>query len=420
MIPMLTLAWHSARSRRFALVLTACSIMLSVALLLGVERIRHSAKDGFNAALSGTDLIVGPRSHPMQLLLYSVFHIGEPDAGMRWDSVQRIAADPAVAWTIPLSLGDSHRGFPVVATTRAYLEHYRYGRGRQLILTSGAPFQGLFDVVIGAEIARRLGYRVGDQVALSHGAGHAGEADHNDKLFTIVGILEATGTPVDRVLHIGLEAMEAIHLDWHGGAPIPGAAISQNDLHKFDLHPKQVTAVLIGLKQRAAAPRMQRLIATGMAEPLSAVLPGVGLRQLWDMTGTVERMLKTISFFVLVVALAGLSATVLAGLNERRRELAILRTVGAQPIHIFLLLVFEGLGVTLAGAVGGYVLVQCASLIVAHWSLQHWGLALDAFWPGSTEIWLLGVVLGAGLMASIIPAMRAYRISLMDGLAQKA
>lgn len=179
------LAWHSARSRRFALLLTAATIMLSVALLLGVERLRHGARDGFTAALSGTDLIVGPRSHPVQLLLYAVFHIGEPEAGMGWDSVQRIASDPAVAWVVPVSLGDSHHGLPVVATTGAYFKHYRYGRSQSLAFASGTASGGLFDVVIGAEVARRLGYRIGDKVVLSHGTGHAAHADHDDRPFTV-------------------------------------------------------------------------------------------------------------------------------------------------------------------------------------------------------------------------------------------
>lgn len=422
---MLSLAWQSARSRRYALLLTLGSIILSVALLLAVERLRHGARDSFTAALSGTDLIVGPRSHPVQLLLYSVFHIGETDTGMRWDSVERIGAHPAVAWTIPLTLGDSHRGFPVVATTTAYFEHYRHGRAQALSFAGGTRFEGLFEVVIGAEVARRLGYRLGDQLTLSHGAGHGahsdhpGEAGHEDKPFTVAGILAATGTPVDRTLHIGLQAMEAIHLDWHGGAHVPGVSIGRGDLRKFELHPRQVTAVLVGLKQRAAVLRMQRVLGADDKEPLSAVIPGVALQQLWDITGTAERVLRAVSFLVLVVALAGLAAAVLAGLGERRRELAILRAVGARPWQIFLLLVCEGLGLTIAGAAGGFALLEVASLALAPLALANWGLDIDAFRPALAEAWLLAAVAGAGLAASIVPGVRAYRLSLADGLAPK-
>ena len=416
---MLSLAWQSARSRRYALLLTLGSIILSVALLLAVERLRHGARDSFTAALSGTDLIVGPRSHPVQLLLYSVFHIGETDAGMTWDSVERIGAHPAVAWIVPLTLGDSHRGFPVVATTTAYFDHYRHGGAQALTFSSGTRFNGLFDVVVGAEVARRLGYRLGDELTLSHGAGHAGHADHEDKPFTVVGILAATGTPVDRTLHIGLQAMEAIHLDWHGGAHVPGVSIGRAELHKFDLRPKQVTAVLVGLKQRAAVLRMQRIFGADDKEALSAVIPGVALQQLWDITGAAERVLRAVSLLVLVVALAGLAAAVLAGLGERRRELAILRAVGARPWQIFLLLVCEGLGLAIAGAAGGFALVEVASFALAPLALAKWGLAIDVSAPGLGEAWLLAAVVGAGLIASVVPGVRAYRLSLIDGLAPK-
>jgi len=423
---LLLLAAKSAWSRRGALALAVLSITLSVALLLSVERLRHAAHDSFAASVSGADLVVGPRDHPLRLLLHAVFHIGMPDTGMSWDSARRIGADPAVAWTIPLSLGDSHRGFPVVATSRAFFAHYRYGRAQPLKFSTGADTGGLFRVVLGAEVARQLGYQIGDQLALNHGGADAGahpgehgghHARHDDKPFTVAGVLAPTGTPVDRALYIGLPAMEAIHLDWHGGAPIPGLSLPAADLGKFDLEPRQVTAVLVGLKQRAAVLRMQRTINTGAGEALSAVIPAVALSQLWELTGAAERVLDAISALVLAVALCGLAAAVLAGLNERRRELAILRAVGARPLHVFLLLVCEGAGLTLAGAAAGFALVQIAALGLAPWALAHWGLAIEMARPSASELTLLAAVAGAGLVASVVPGWRAYRLSLGDGLA---
>lgn len=412
----LLLAWSSAWSRRGALALALLSITLSVALLLSVERLRHAARDSFSTSVAGVDLIVGARDDPLRLMLHSVFHIGSSGTGMSWDSAQRIASDPAVAWSIPLAMGDSHRGFPVVATSADYFARYRYGNARPLVLAEGAPLQGLFDVVLGAEVARRLGYRRGDQLALSHGGGGHHAHDHHDKPFTVSGVLAPTGTPVDRALYIGLHAMRAIHLDWHGGTPMPGVAIGVGDLHKFDLQPRQVDAVLVGLKQRAAVLRVQRMVNTDRREALTAVIPGLALAQLWEMTGSVERVLAAIAGLVLVVALCGLCAAVLAGLNERRRELAILRSVGARPLHIFLLLVCEGVGLALAGAVAGYVLVQVGAAALAPWMLAHWGVALAPAWPGEAELAWLAALLGAGLCASLLPGWRAYRLSLADGL----
>jgi putative ABC transport system permease protein len=419
MTTILMLAWKSAWSRRLALCLIFLSITLSVTMLLAVERMRHGAHESFAASVSGTDLIVGPRSHPLQLLLYAVFHIGSVDTGMSWDSVERIAADPAVAWTIPLTLGDSHHGFPVVSTSAAYFDHYRYGRNAPLHFAAGAQFHQLFDVVLGAEVARRLGYRVGDQLTLEHGAEELDHAGHADRPFSVTGILAPTGTPVDRTLHIGLEAMQALHLDWQGGAHIPGVSIKSADLRKFDLRPTQVTAVLVGLKQRAAVLRMQRVLPARIAEPLSAVMPAAALEQLWRLTGGVEAVLRGVAAIVLVVALAGLAAAVLAGLNERRREMAVLRAVGARPMHVFLLMLCEGLGLALAGSAAGFAVVQLASLSFAPALLAHFGLTIDIIAPGPEEWQLLVAVAGAGLLVSIVPGWRAYRLSLTDGLSPK-
>ncbi len=213
------LAAKSLWNRRLTSVLVVISIALSVALLLGVERLRTQARTSFANTLSETDLIVGARGSPMNLLLYSVFRIGDPTNNVRWASYQTIAARPQVAWTVPLSLGDSHRGFRVLGTTAAYFQHYRYGRGQSLQLAEGREFADLFDAVLGAEVADRLGYRLGQSIVIAHGAGEVSFALHDDKPFRVVGILARTGTPVDQTVHVSLAGIEAIHADWQGGAP---------------------------------------------------------------------------------------------------------------------------------------------------------------------------------------------------------
>ncbi|MGZ9067414.1 MAG: ABC transporter permease, partial [Burkholderiales bacterium] len=266
---LLYLAARSAWNRRLTLSLTMAAIALSVALLLGVDRVRRDARESFSQSVSGTDLIVGARTSPVQLMLYSVFRIGEATNNMKWESFERAAAHPLVAWAIPLSLGDSHRGYSVVGTTKAYFDHFKYGDSQSLALAAGKPFESVFEAVVGAEVAQRLRYRAGDRIVLSHGAGGLG-AEHTDKPFTVVGILAPTGTPVDRSVHVPLEAVEAIHLDWQGGAPIPGVTIPPEHVGKFDLRPKNITAALIGLKNRAAVFRMQREINGYGGEPLMA------------------------------------------------------------------------------------------------------------------------------------------------------
>ncbi|MCM8581205.1 ABC transporter permease [Accumulibacter sp.] len=416
MSPLLLLAARSAWNRRLTLGMTLIAVTLSVTLLLGVERVRHEARNSFAQSVAGTDLVVGARTSPVQLMLYAVFRLGEATNNIRWQSYRAIAENPAVAWSIPLSLGDSHHGFPVIGTSSAYFEHFRYGDAQALAFSAGKPFAGIFEAVLGAEVAARLGYRPGDQLILSHGMGDVSLAEHTDKPFTVVGILAATGTPVDRSVHVSLEAIQAIHLDWQGGAPLPGLSIPAEYVRKFDLTPKEITAVLVGLKNRAAVFKVQRDLNTRSAEPLLAVLPGVALDQLWQVVGIAERTLLAVSAMVVAVGLAGLVAVVLAGLGERRRELAILRSVGARPSEIFVLLTAEGLFVTVLGALLGAALLALLTALLGPLAQAHYGLAIRARWISSDELALLGAVVAVGLLASLLPGYRAYRISLADGL----
>ncbi|MDR6859216.1 FtsX-like permease family protein [Variovorax guangxiensis] len=413
------ISWKSAWNRRFTLALTVLSIALSTFLLLGVERIRTELRDNFSASVSGTDLIVGARTGSSQLLLYSVFRIGAATNNMQWQSVQALAAHPGVDWVVPLSLGDSHRGFAVLATSPDYFRHFRYGNRQPLRLREGKPFAELFDAVVGAEVADRLGYHVGQRITLAHGSGELNVAEHADKPFTVVGVLARTGTPVDRTVHIGLEAMEAIHLEWRGGAPLPGVHIPAEQVRKFDLKPKTVTAALVGLKNRAAVFAVQRWVSTYQPEALMAVLPGVALDELWSVIGVGENALLLMSALVALVSLAGLVSVVMAGLNERRRELAVLRAVGASLRHVMALLALEGAIVTLLGVAFGLVAAALGIALLSPWLQARFGLTLSLSGPTLNEWALLAGLLVAGWLASLLPGVRAYRLSLADGLSPR-
>ena len=419
MTALLTLAAHSAWNRRFVLSLIVLSIALSTFLLLGIERIRVDVRDNFSQSVSGTDLIVGARTGSVQLLLYSVFHIGSASNNIRWSSAQAIAQNRAVAWTVPISLGDSHRGFPVVATSRAFFEHFHYGDRQAVALAQGRVLSGVFDAVLGAEVARRLPYKLGDRIVLSHGDGVLASNDHADKPFTVIGVLQPTGTPIDRSVLIGLEGMEAMHIDWAAGAPLPGLAIPADQVTHYDLAPKNITALLVGLESRAAVFSVQRAVSEFEGEPLMAVLPGVALDELWDVVGVGEQGLLAMSALVSLVSLAGLVAAILTGLNERRRELAILRAVGAGPRQMLLLLAIEGALITASGVVLGALAQLVAIALLRGWVQTHFGIALQLRVPSTNEFLLLAAVLVGGWLASLVPGFRAYRLSLADGLSPR-
>jgi putative ABC transport system permease protein len=411
----LLLTVKSAWARRLTLGVTLCAIALASALLLAVERVRHDARQSFTQAVSGVDLVVGARSGSVQLMLHAVFHSGSATHNIRWESFESIATHPAVDWAVPLILGDSHRGFPVLGTTGAYFERFRYADQRPLVFADGQAFAAVFEAVLGSAVAAELGYRVGDRITLTHGMETQGP-EHTDKLFAVVGVLASTGTPVDRTVHVSLEAITALHLDWSGGAPLPGLTIPAELVRKFDLQAREITAALIGLKNRTEVFRLQRHINGYRGEPLMAVMPGVALDELWQTLGMVEQTLLAMSALVVVVGLAGLLATMLASLNERRRELAILRALGASPGELFLMLTAEGLLVTTLGVVLGCALLAAGTLFFAPLLQAHFGIILQWRMFAPNEWVLLGAILATGLLASLVPGWRAWRMSLADGL----
>ncbi|UTW52920.1 ABC transporter permease [bacterium SCSIO 12827] len=417
--PILGLAVKSLLNRRATVGLTLLALAVSVTLVLGVEKLRTEAKASFAATISGTDLIVGARSGSVQLLLYSVFRIGNATNNISWQSYQEIAARPDVAWTVPLSLGDSHRGFRVLGTTGDYFHHYRYGRKKPLTFSAGEPFTDLFDAVLGAEVARALGYKLGDPLVVAHGLGAEGFSNHKDKPFRVAGILARTGTPVDRTVHVSLQAIEAIHVDWKSGAPVPGMRVTADQVRRMDLTPRAITAVLVGAKSRFAAFTLQRAINEYRPEPLLAVLPGVALQELWDLMGTAEAALAAISVAVVAAGLLGMMIMMLAGLNERRREMAILRSVGARPLHLFALLVSEAAVLTMAGAAAGLGLFYAALAAFRPVLDSRFGLFLEISAPTAHDLAILGAVVLAGVLAGAVPALGAYRQSLADGMTVK-
>ncbi len=412
----LGLAIKSIIDRKLTAGLTVVSIALSVTLLVGVERIRQEARTSFSNTISGTDLIVGARGGSAQLLLYSVFRIGDATNNISWESYQDISRHRAVKWTVPMSLGDSHRGYRVLGTNQDYFKHYRFGRGRSLELATGNVFNDVYDAVLGAEVAETLGYGIGDSIVIAHGAGEVSFALHDDKPFRVAGILRRTGTPVDRTVHVTLQGIEAIHIDWQSGAPVPGLSVTPEAARKMDLTPEVITAFLVGLKSRIQAFRVQRFVNEYTEEPLSAILPGVALHQLWDLIGMAERALLIVSGFVVVVGLFGMLATLLMSLNERRREMAVLRSVGARPTHVFALIMGEATFLTLVGVAVGIGLIYGLMVIAKPLVASHLGLFLDIGVPSIQEVGLIGAVVVAGVLVGAVPSYRAYRYSLADGM----
>ena len=412
----LTLAWQSLCNRRLTAMLSVIAIALSITLFLGVERLRIGAQASFTNTISGTDLIVGARAGNVQLLLYSVFRIGNATANVSMDSIDAIAAREDVDWVVPISLGDSHRGYRVVATTNDYFTHYRHGNKQPLAFAAGDRFNDLFDVVMGAEVAEVFNYKLGDQVVVAHGIGAIGGRAHDNLPFRIGGILERTGTPVDRSVHISLEAFEAIHIGWDDGTQFTGFQLDSDQLRELPLRPTSVTAALVGTKSRFAIFNVQRFVNFYREEPLSAVIPGVALQELWAIVGIAETALTAVSAMVVLTAILGMVTMILSTLNERRQEIAILRAIGANTRTVFSLLMLEAIILAAGGIVLGTALLYGALLIVNPWIEQSYGLFLAITAPSLYELKLMGSILLIACVVGTVPALRAYRQSLADGM----
>lgn len=411
------LAWQSLLNRRFTTILTLASVALSIALLLGVERVRHGARDSFANTISGTDLIVGAKGGTVQLLLYSVFRMGAATDNISYETYEDIANWESIDWTIPYSLGDSHRGFRVVGTNDSFYQHYRYRRSGKIEFAAGKPPAELFEVALGNDVARKLGYKLGDKITLSHGISDVSFQDHEDKPFTVVGILDRTATPIDRSLYVTLEGVEAIHIDWTDGAPpVPGQEISPDQLLEETIAINQITAFLVGAKSRLDVLQLQRDINEYLEEPVMAVIPGVALSELWEAISYAEDGLRVVSMFVVLVGLIGLLVSIYNSLNERRREMAILRSVGAGPGLIFSLLVIESFLLTAIGALFGVALMYLIFFTGQPIIEREFGIFLPIKPLQSMEWIYLGVVAILGLALGAVPALRAYRNTLSDGL----
>lgn len=417
----LTLALRSLRNRIFTSLLTILSIALSVCLLLSVERTHRAAQSGFTQAVSQVDLLVGARTGPLNLILYTLFNMGSASNNISWETYQKIKSNPAIEWTIPYSLGDGHRGFRIIATDENFYRYYRFRNQQAVQLSEGKPALQLFEVVIGSQVADRLKYKIGDPVIISHGVTHSeGVLHHSDKPFAISGILKPTGTAIDQSLYISLESMEAIHVDWKDGS-VPDAKTHDEHSHQHleNIQVDEITSFFVRTKSRTQTLKLMREINEFPDEPLLAVIPGVTLSELWKGLSQVEIVMQLISIMVFAIGMASMLSTLLTGLNERRREMSILRAIGASPFHLTTLLVFESSLLTVLGAAAGLVLELSGFFMLAGWLEKQFGFYVVG--PALTEVEVIYflVVFSFGTLVGLVPAIRASRMALKDGLSAK-
>ncbi len=415
---MLKLIMLSLKNRLFSLILAISSIAISVTLLLGVEKTSAATRLAFQNSVSGVDLIVGAAGSPVNLLMYSVFHMGEPMRNISWQSYQNITNDSKVKWTIPISLGDSHRGFRVVGSNQNFFHHFQYGHKQHIALKKGRAFENLYDVVIGSQVANELNYKLGTKLYLSHGIS-AGQLRHKNKAFTIVGILEPTGTTIDKSLYVSLEAITAIHFGWETGVPLTTESFTDARIEKMDLTPSALSAVFVATHQKRDIFNLQRQINNDNQESLLAIMPQLTLLSMWKNLNHVEKAFTFIAIMVMIAALFGLIAILLTTLNERRREMAILRSLGAKPYHVLMLLMGEAFIIIILAIALGIACLYGLLLIFTPYIAQKYGLILPLSMLSFTEIKWLAIIFASAILVSLIPAVRVFYFTLHDGMSHK-
>jgi len=411
------LTLSSLYARFLTVSMTVCAISLSLMLYLSVEKLRTSAYTSFTDTISQTDLIVGSRTSSIQLLLYSVFRIGNATNNITWESYEDIINRDEIAWSVPISLGDSHKGFRVMGTNIEFFDRYKYRGGQSLEIEEGSYFNDLYDVVLGFGVAEKLGYQIDSPLIVSHGL--QSFTDHDDQPFKVSGILAKTGTPVDNTVIVSLQAIEAIHVDWSSGTKIQGQETPIDQIRKMDLSPKNITAALVGVKSKLQVFKLQRWINEYPEEALSSILPGVALQELWRIVGIVENLLLGISVVVIFTTLIGMAAIVFSSLNERRREMAIWRAMGAPPSIIIGLLMIEAFIISILSVIVSTILLFLLLYLLQPWIDNTYGILVDIEMLSLGDIFIFILFILAAMIVSLIPAIRAYWFSINDGMTIK-
>lgn len=409
------LSIKSLKSRKFISFLCVLSIALSLSLFLLVEKLRNGVEDGFTNTISNADLIVGARSGPLQLLLYTVFHMGSPTNNIRYSSYKEFSEIPIVDWTIPISLGDSYKGHRVVATDINFFKHYQFHGDKKVEMKEGKWAEGVFDVVLGSLVAKKLNHKLDDQVVLSHGISDAAVLEHDKSPFKVVGIMKPTGTPLDKSVFISLHGMEAIHVGWESGAPSDDE-IDYSALTKDKLEVGQLTSFILRSKNRIALLGLRRQISLYEGEPLMGIIPAMTLTELWSLLDQLEKAFLGISFFVVIIGFLSVLISLYMSLNERQREMAILRSVGVSASKITGLLIAEATFLSIIGCLMGF-LFQYVFLWILNPILEsQYSVFIPVAAPTLREGIVILFFMGLGPISGLIPAIKAYKTSLHNGL----
>ncbi|MCD6433762.1 MAG: FtsX-like permease family protein, partial [Sulfurimonas sp.] len=352
----------------------------------------------------------------IDILLNLIFHIDDRLESISYSSFEDIKKFDEISWAVPLSIGGSVKGFNLIGTNSDYFKYYKYSSAKSLEFAKGGNFSGFYDAIIGSEVAKELKLKLGDTIHITHGHAKSGHAHvHANRGFNITAILKPTMTPNDESVFIRLKAKEAIHIEWKSGHFVD-MHISSQDLAKMKIVPEKINGILVGLKNRSAILHMEDKINHFKKENLRAIIPAKALAKLYKLMKNLQDVLVLISSMVFIAAIFGMLSTMFSSLNERRREIAILRSLGASVKDIFLLFAIESFLIVVCGIIVGAIVLNLLIFV----GIMLLGISVEiSYMPSLYELSMLCIMVAVALISSLIPAIKSYKNSLSDGLMVK-
>ncbi len=379
------------RSRPLNTALSLILLALGVATIVLLMLVVGQLEERMHRDARGIDLVVGAKGSPMQLILAGIYHLDAPTGNIPLSSVELLSKNRMVKRAIPLALGDSWKSYRIVGAPHAYVEHY----GAKL--ANGRLWEKPMEVVLGAEVAARTGVRVGGSFTGAHGVG--GEGAEHEEAYTVVGILEKTASVLDRLVLTPVESVWEVHHE-QGGKEAE----------------REVTVVLVQYASPLAAALLPRQINS--QSELQAASPAYETARLFSIIGVGVEALR--AFAAVLFLAAGLSVFIAlyTALEERRYDLAVMRTLGASPGKLFGLLMTEGLVLSVLGAAAGLAIGHALASVLGVWLETQQNTTLTGLEWRAEELWVVAVALGVGVAAALLPAWRAYRTDVSRTLAQ--
>ncbi len=384
---------------------TAGSLALACGLVIGVFSIQQQAHEAFTTGAPGFDAVLGARGSQLQLVMNSVLHLDTSPGNIPYTSYVEMRDDPRVKLAVPYAVGDNYKGYRVVGTSEELLTEFEYGEGvGYRVMQGGRVFSELkMEAVIGSQVARTTGLRVGSHLHFEHGIQEDVGHDH-DEDYVVVGILEPTNTPTDKVIWVPLEGMYRL-----SGHVLRGEGEVYKPKPNEDIpdEVKEVSAVMLAFKSPQTGFQLSQQINGGKEMTLAWPIARV-MAQLFDKIGWAHQVLSLVAYLVCVVGAGSILASLYNAMNERRREFAILRALGARRATVFGAILAESTAIAALGASAGVLVYGIVFTVAAHVIRAEAGIVLD-LWQYHPSLWMAPVgVTVLGALAGIVPAMKAY------------